>query len=68
MKRTLKATLVIVTIVFSPAVAGDLWDIPIMPLADVRPGMKGMGKTVFYGNRIEEFGVEILEISENFSG
>jgi hypothetical protein len=36
-----------------------------MPLAEVKPGMKGIGKSVFLGNTIEEFNVEILGILEN---
>jgi len=35
------------------------------PLAQVQPGMKGVGRTVFSGERIEEFGVEILGVLEN---
>lgn len=35
------------------------------PLAAVRPGLKGSGKTVFSGTRIEEFQVEILGVLEN---
>ena len=37
----------------------------ILPLQEIRPGMKGIGKTVFNGNQIEEFGVEILGVLEN---
>lgn len=37
------------------------------PLGDVRPGMKGVGRTVFRGNQIEEFQVEILGILENLT-
>lgn len=37
----------------------------IMPLTEVRSGMKGIGKTVFSGDRIEDFGVEILGVLEN---
>jgi len=37
----------------------------ILPLAEVKPGMKAVGKTVFSGNRIEEFGVEVLGVLEN---
>ena len=33
---------------------------PIMPLSQVRPGMKGYGKTVFQGGKIVTFPVEIL--------
>jgi hypothetical protein len=37
----------------------------IFPLKDIRPGMHGVGRTVFSGNRIEEFQVEILGVLEN---
>ena len=37
----------------------------IFPLKDVRAGQRGIGKTVFTGNRIEEFQVEILGVLEN---
>jgi len=36
-----------------------------MPLELVKPGMKGIGKSVFLGSTIEEFGVEILGILKN---
>ena len=38
---------------------------PFFPLKDIRPGMHGVGRTVFSGNRIEEFQVEILGVLEN---
>lgn len=37
----------------------------IMPLKDIRAGMQGTGKTVFSGDRIEDFQVEILGVLEN---
>lgn len=37
----------------------------IMPIEDVRPGMIGVGRTVFKGSEIEEFKVEILGVLEN---
>ena len=37
----------------------------IMPISDVRAGMHGIGKTVFSGDKIEDFDVEILGILEN---
>jgi hypothetical protein len=37
----------------------------LLPLRDVRPGMRGVGKTVFSGDRIEEFQVEILGVLDN---
>src|SRR5579863_6573619 len=36
-----------------------------MPLRDIRAGMHGVGKTVFSGDRIEDFQVEILGVLEN---
>ena len=35
------------------------------PLDQVRPGLKGVGRTVFEGDRIEEFQVEILGVLKN---
>jgi hypothetical protein len=37
----------------------------IMPLKDVRAGMHGVGKTVFSGDKVEDFQVEILGVLEN---
>jgi hypothetical protein len=37
----------------------------ILPLRDVRAGMQGVGKTVFSGDRIEEFQAQILGVLEN---
>ncbi|MCU1232139.1 MAG: hypothetical protein JWP63_106, partial [Candidatus Solibacter sp.] len=37
----------------------------LFPLKDVKPGMHGIGRTVFNGNKIEEFQVEILGVLEN---
>jgi len=37
----------------------------IMPLRDVKAGMKGTGRTVFAGDRIDDFQAEILGILEN---
>jgi hypothetical protein len=35
------------------------------PLKDIKPGLRGVGKTVFSGTRIDEFQVEILGVLEN---
>jgi len=37
----------------------------IFPLRDIRPGMHGVGKTIFQGTRIEEFQVEVLGVLED---
>lgn len=36
------------------------------PLADVRAGMRGTGRTIFSGDKIEDFNVEILGVLDNF--
>jgi hypothetical protein len=38
-----------------------------MSVDDVRPGMKGFGKTVFQGTKIEQFDVELLGVLKNFA-
>jgi len=38
-----------------------------MPLSQVKPGMKGRGRSVFQGRTIEDFDVEILGVMENAS-
>jgi hypothetical protein len=37
----------------------------VFPLRDIRAGQKGVGRTVFSGNKIEEFQVEVLGVLEN---
>ena len=43
-------------------------DARLFPLEDLRPGMKGVGHTVFAGAKPEEFGVEILGALPGFPG
>jgi hypothetical protein len=38
---------------------------PFFHIRDVKPGLHGIGRTVFNGDRIEEFQVEILGVLEN---
>lgn len=42
-------------------------DIKFMPVDEVRPGMKGFGKTVFKGTTVEQFDVEVLGVLKNFA-
>jgi hypothetical protein len=37
----------------------------LFPLKDLKPGMHGTGRTVFNGNKIEDFQVEILGVLDN---
>jgi hypothetical protein len=43
-------------------------DARLLPLEEVRPGMKGVSRTVFSGSNTEEFGVEILGVLPGFPG
>ncbi len=36
------------------------------PIQDVRAGLRGIGKTVFQGDRVDDFQVEILGVLQNF--
>jgi hypothetical protein len=38
-----------------------------MPLSQVKPGMKGRGRSVFQGRTVEDFDVEVLGVMENAS-
>lgn len=40
----------------------------IMPLNEIRPGMHGVGKTVIYGQRVEEFQFEVIDIMQSGGG
>ena len=53
-------------LIFFLIVASNLFaQTPIFPLREIRAGQRGIGKTVFSGNKIEEFQVEILGVLEN---
>ena len=39
-----------------------------MPISEIRPGMKGIGKTVFQGTQIETFQVDIIDIAKGEDG
>ena len=40
-------------------------DVQFFPLSQIQPGLKGVGRTVFEGDKIEEFQVEILGVLKN---
>jgi SpoIVB peptidase S55 len=40
----------------------------LMPIEDVRPGMVGIGRTVFEGTELKEFKVQILGVLRNVAG
>ncbi len=42
------------------------FDTPTMPVEEIKPGMLGTARTVFDGDTVEEFGVEIIDVMHNF--
>ena len=40
-------------------------NVPLFPLSEIKPGMKGVGRTVYSGQTISEFDVEILGVLRN---
>jgi hypothetical protein len=40
----------------------------ILPLSEVRPGMQGYAYTIFAGDQVEKFDLEVLGIMPNFLG
>jgi hypothetical protein len=40
-------------------------DVQFFPLSQVQPGLKGIGRTVFEGDKVEEFQVEFLGVLKN---
>jgi len=41
---------------------------PLMPIDEIRPGMVGVGRTVFQGSDLEDFKVHILGVLRNVQG
>lgn len=41
---------------------------PIMPLGEIKPGMRGIGRTVIKGQKIEEFNFEVIGIVQGGGG
>ena len=39
--------------------------VEFMPVADLKPGMKGVGKTVFHGTEVEDFDIEVIGVLKN---
>lgn len=65
MRRKLWSSILLFLIGVS-ALSAEEWNLEVLPLAQIKPGMQGTGRTVFSGDRIEEFGVEVLDIVRNF--
>lgn len=59
---------------FAALAAAFLWLVPLpatttlMPIEEVRPGMTGVGRTVFEGTQLQDFKVHILGVLRNVQG
>src|SRR5215831_239526 len=61
----LSAAVLSVVVLGLPALRADT---PQMPISDIRPGMVGVGRTVFRGTQVQEFQSNILAVIENVIG
>jgi hypothetical protein len=52
----------VVAVLLAAGFAVTLARIPIMTVDQLKPGMKGVGRSVFFGTEIEEFGVEVVDV------
>ncbi len=53
--------LVLILVLGVPAVGVAQQTPSIMPLSEIRPGMRGVGRTVISGQKVEEFQFEVLD-------
>jgi SpoIVB peptidase S55 len=65
-KRWFTAAILAALLVPFPAHGQD--PVPTFPLSEVRPGLKGVGRTIFQGEKVEEFQVEVLGVLKNATG
>src|SRR5215510_5486766 len=61
----LSAAVISVAVLGLPSLKADT---PQMPISEIRPGMVGIGRTVFNGTQVEEFRANILGVIENVIG
>ncbi len=64
--RLLRLALLLSIATFALAVVGAAT--PQMGVSEIRPGMVGIGRTVFEGTRVDEFTAKILGVIENVIG
>jgi len=58
----------ILLILFSTGINLAFSQTVFMPVSEISPGMKGIGKTVFHGTQIETFQVDIIDIVKGEGG
>jgi len=55
-----------IALAFLAFISLPLYAIEIMPVDKIKPGMQGVGLTVFAGDTVEEFKFEVLDVIPNF--
>ncbi len=62
--RTVAAALLLAALSWTPLPATST----LMPVSDIKPGMVGIGRTVFEGTELQEFKAQILGVLHNVQG
>ncbi|RPH95779.1 MAG: hypothetical protein EHM72_14790, partial [Calditrichaeota bacterium] len=66
-KKQMKISLIIVWLcILIGWIPGQEWSENVFPVSELQPGMRGYLKTVFYGETIEQVGVEVLDVMRNY--
>jgi len=66
--RTRRRRFAAVAFLAAAALSGSAPAVDLMPTSELRAGMRGKGRTVFQGTRIEQFDVEILGVLRDAYG
>jgi len=68
MARSLRLSLVVVTLALLGARAGYCLQTPTLPVSQVRAGQRAVAKSVFRGTKIESFHIEIIGVLHKYDG
>ena len=68
LRRAIAIASLLLAVLFADLFGGLRAATPTMPVDEIRPGMVGIGRTVFGGTRVEEFRAHILGVIENVMG
>jgi hypothetical protein len=67
MKITLRSISVAILLIAALSLSLSAQTTKFMSVDEIRPGMKGFGRTVFQGTKIEQFDVELLGVLKNYA-
>ncbi|MCP5048774.1 MAG: hypothetical protein GY940_16505 [bacterium] len=67
--KNIKIITIIISVFLSFSLSSTLWadTTKIMKVSELKPGMRGEGRTIFKGSKIETFTFEVLGVVEKFS-